>query len=144
MTTYPKEWSDYSAGALSESDKAYFRAMTRRHIHNIVLDRFCDLSERGFKRSDLADRLGVDRAQVTRWLASPGNWTVDTLSDLLLGMSCRACIRAEEISAVPRGNFAHSASTLSSLDARAGSQSDQWKMVVHYPEIMRKSTAEAA
>ncbi len=41
----------------------------------------------GLTRSKLAKRLGKRPEQITRWLAAPGNLTLDTISDLLLTMN---------------------------------------------------------
>lgn len=111
MSTSLREWSTYaelSDTPLTEADKAYFRARTRRQIHGEVLDRFEDLRELGMlNRSALARRLGVDRSYVTRLLASPSNWTIDTLSDLLLAMACQASLRADAICTGQSGNYSH-------------------------------------
>lgn len=111
MTTSLKTWSNYandSDSALSVADKSYFRARTRNHVHGVVLQRFVELSDTGqLSRAKLADRLGVGRAQITRWLSSPGNWTLDTLSDLLLAMNCHASLCAEELAEQGQGNYLH-------------------------------------
>src|SRR5271170_3876012 len=68
---------------------AFFRARFRNRLHQLVLQKFLFLEDtRGFSRADLARRIGRRPEQVTRWLGAPGNWTLDTISDLLLGMAC--------------------------------------------------------
>lgn len=65
----------------------YFRARLKNRLHAMVLAQFMNLEkDRQFTRADLARRLGKKPEQITRWLGAPGNWTLDTVSDLLLGM----------------------------------------------------------
>ena len=67
---------------------AFFRERFRNRLHQLVLQKFITLEDtRGFSRADLARRIGRKPEQVTRWLGAPGNWTLDTVSDLLLGMA---------------------------------------------------------
>lgn len=67
---------------------AYFRARLQDRIYNLVTREFLRKENANqMSRSDLADRLGKDPAQITRHFASPGNWTLDTISDLLLGVA---------------------------------------------------------
>lgn len=42
---------------------------------------------RGATQAQLASRIGKRADQVSRWLSNPGNLTLDTISDLLLGLS---------------------------------------------------------
>jgi hypothetical protein len=72
------------AERISEGTFAYFRARTRRRVYSLVVDEF----ERSkISQADLARRLGKGTDVVCRWLGSPGNWTLDTLSDLLFAIS---------------------------------------------------------
>ncbi len=73
---------------ISLNKMAYFRERLRNRLHQVVLSRFLTLEDsRGFTKADLAHRIGKEPAQVTRWLNAPGNWTLDTVSDLLVGMA---------------------------------------------------------
>ena len=150
MTTSLKEWSVYASedgSPLNESDKAYFRAKTRRHIHGVVLERFMELSDDDkISRATLAKRLGVGRAQITRWISSPGNWTFDTLSDLLLAMSCQASVMAEEIGNQTQGNYTHPASNpkpsrIAESAKGIYTHSDESEVVLHMdaPNIKNRS-----
>jgi len=82
--------SDVTSGEPIPAGKlAYFQARLSNLLHEAVLSRFIKLEkERGFTRADLARRIGRKPEQVTRWFGSPGNWTLETISDLLIGMEC--------------------------------------------------------
>lgn len=72
---------------IPEEKLAYFRSRLKNRLHAFVLVQFSKLGrEEQFTKADLARQLGKKPEQITRWLGAPGNWTLDTLSDLLLGM----------------------------------------------------------
>jgi len=67
---------------------AYFRARLRNRIYDLVVSEFALLQEqKNATKADLARRIGRDAAQVSRWLSAPSNWTLDTISDLLIAMA---------------------------------------------------------
>ncbi len=65
---------------------SYFRARFRSRIHEAMLRIFLDEKSKGLTKATLARRLGKAPEQITRWLASPGNLRLDTVSDILLAM----------------------------------------------------------
>lgn len=78
---------------------AYFRGRLSNELHQAVLNRFMQLErESGFSRADLGRRIGRKPEQITRWLGSPGNWTLETLSDMTLAMGCELEPHLAEIS----------------------------------------------
>lgn len=90
MATSPRTPSTPAAsadGAVTPAMDAYMRARTRNNFHEAVMTAFLAAqAERGLTKLDVARRLGVDPAQVTRWMSGPGNWTIDTVTRLLLAM----------------------------------------------------------
>jgi hypothetical protein len=58
----------------------YVRARNRNAAHSLVLD--C-LEDSGVTKAELAKALRKEPSQITRWLGSAGNLTIDSLSDLL-------------------------------------------------------------
>lgn len=62
----------------------YFRARHRGRVYELVLNEFKDS---GLTQADLARRLGGPPEVVCRLLGSPGNWTLNTVSDLLFAIN---------------------------------------------------------
>lgn len=66
---------------------AYFRERLRNRLHQLVIREFVRQEDiQRLTRAELARRIGRAPEQITRWLGAPGNWTLDTVSDLMLGM----------------------------------------------------------
>jgi hypothetical protein len=63
---------------------AYMRGRNRGNIYNSVIEEF---ERSGISRAVLASRLGKAPEVISRWLGSPGNWTLDTVSDLFFAIS---------------------------------------------------------
>lgn len=70
---------------MTPKEKGYFQARLKNRLHEVVLEEFMksDLTQR-----DIAKELGVSPAMVSRLLGAPGNWEIETVSDLLLAMGC--------------------------------------------------------
>lgn len=62
----------------------YFQARNKYNAYNLVMDEFMGS---GITQAELARRLGKGTDVVCRWLSGPGNWTLDTMSDLLFAIS---------------------------------------------------------
>jgi hypothetical protein len=63
---------------------AYFRTRLRLELYEFILRRFH--AQETLTKAELARRIHRSPDVVNRWLGAPGNWTIDTLSDLLIGM----------------------------------------------------------
>ena len=86
MTTSQKTFLLFEPEAenrISRSTLAYFQARNKHRIYDLVIDQF---GKSGLSKASLARRLGKGTDQVSRWLGAPGNWTLDTLSDLLFAI----------------------------------------------------------
>ena len=62
----------------------YMRQRNRGRVYSAVIDEF---EKSGISQTDLACRLHKGTEQISRWLGSPGNWTLDTVSDLFFAIS---------------------------------------------------------
>ena len=79
--------SDKARRKISDEDIYYFRERTRNRCYSAVISAFSKMVEKeGLTKREMAIRLGKEPAQLTRWLSGPSNWTLDTVSDLLLAM----------------------------------------------------------
>lgn len=141
MTTSLKTWSNFLSpdDLLSESDKEYFRTRTKRRVHAVLLSKFHEVASNGTTKARLAERLGISPSLITRWLSSPGNIRLETVSDLLLAMRAELEVTSHDLASVGQGNFRHSLSertsnSLALFDAgpssKPASQSDD--PVVHF------------
>lgn len=67
---------------------SYFRERFRDRLYDLVLDEFFKQeAETGLTRAEVARRIGRRPEQITRWFGAPGNWTLETVSDLLLAIA---------------------------------------------------------
>jgi hypothetical protein len=78
---------DSNVAILPEGTRAYFQDRLRTRLYDLVIRELEAFKARGMTQAQLAVRIGKRAEQVSRWLSSPGNLTLDTVSDLLLGIS---------------------------------------------------------
>src|SRR5260370_42060838 len=86
MSTFPStsfESEILEKAPLSIGMLAYFRERQRNRIHELVLQEFL---RSGLTKTQLAQRMGRSPARITKWLAAPGTWELDTVSDFLLAI----------------------------------------------------------
>lgn len=70
---------------IPEGKMEYFRERHKNRIYDFVVGRFLEKEKNeGLTKAEIARRINKDPAQITRWLSTPSNWTLDTISDLML------------------------------------------------------------
>jgi len=69
---------------ISVGTLGYVRARNRQRAYDLVVR---ELKKSGITQAELARRLGKGQDAVSRLLSRPGNWELDTLSDLLFAIS---------------------------------------------------------
>lgn len=79
--------SGHDGPEIPEAKRAYFRSRLRNRVFNFILEKFVAEQENGLTKAALARRIGKTPDIVNRWLGAPSNLTIDTMSDLLLGIS---------------------------------------------------------
>lgn len=62
----------------------YFRTRNQQHVWELVKDEF---DRSGITQVELSKRTGRDTKRVCEFLGSPGNYTLDTITDYLFAMS---------------------------------------------------------
>jgi hypothetical protein len=62
----------------------FFRQRNRNHVHSLVI---AAMKKFGITQAELSRRLGRRPDVVCRWIGAPGNWTLDTVSDLLFAIN---------------------------------------------------------
>lgn len=92
-----KEILDLDCEQIPLARLAFFREELRNRLYAEVVRRFHALGDRGFTKAHLARRIGKSPEQVIRWLGAPGNWTLDTASDLLIGMRAIPNVQADDL-----------------------------------------------
>ena len=85
MNIFPTTWPSKPVGygPISAATRAYFRARNQYRVHSLILDEF---ARSGLTQAQLARRCGKRPEVVSRILGEPGNWTLNTLSDLLFAL----------------------------------------------------------
>ena len=86
--------SNASADSLSIAERSYFQERLRNRLYDVIITLFMQREADGFTKAELARILAKKPEQISRLLANPGNWTLDTVSDLLLGI-CKAELELE-------------------------------------------------
>lgn len=75
-----------SGSAIPIEKRAYFQARFKNRLYNFIVSKFLEKEADGLTKAGLARRIGRKPEVVNRLLGAPGNWTLDTVSDLLLGI----------------------------------------------------------
>src|SRR4051794_35496273 len=76
-----------AGGKIPQAKLAYFRERLRNRIHQFIIREFMARQQEGLTQADVARTLDRRPEQINRWLGSPGNWELDSISDLMLAIS---------------------------------------------------------
>lgn len=92
----------------SDRDVFYYRQRHKNRVFQSLVAFFATEAERrGLTKKDLAERLKRDPAQITRWLSSPSNLTLDTISDILLSLDAEMDHTISRFEDRPNPNYMH-------------------------------------
>jgi hypothetical protein len=67
--------------------RAYFQQRLRLRVFNFILSKFIEAQKDGLTKAGLARRIEKTPDLINRWLGASSNLTLDTISDLLLGIA---------------------------------------------------------
>src|SRR6516225_3221113 len=76
----------HSGPTIPEAKRVYFQTRSRNRLFDYILGRFFQQQEKGLTKAKLARRIGKPPEMINRWLGAPSNLTLDSISDLLLGI----------------------------------------------------------
>src|SRR5215469_16411302 len=94
--------------AVSPRDLYYYRQRSKNRLFEAITSFYAEEAERrGLTKKDIAESLGRDPAQITRWLTTPSNLTSDTISDLLLALGAEMDYSIARFAERPRANYLH-------------------------------------
>jgi transcriptional regulator with XRE-family HTH domain len=65
---------------------AYLAERARNRFYDFILGKFEAAERKGFTQAELAKRIGKTPPQINRMLGAPGNWTIETICALLVGI----------------------------------------------------------
>jgi hypothetical protein len=71
---------------IPESKRVYFQQRLRDRFFDFITGCFLQEQKKGLTKAKLARRIGKPPEVVNRWLAASSNLTLDSISDLLLGI----------------------------------------------------------
>lgn len=103
----------------------YFDGASKDEAFDLILSLFQRLAkEKGITRAFLARRTGKSPEQITRLLSAPGNWTLETYTQLALAMGHKPKHALEPLADLQRSNehserVAHAASIEAATRAAA-------------------------
>lgn len=94
--------------AISRRERAYYRRRQQNRVYGELAAYFAEEAAAGrITKSKLAELLGKDPAQITRWLSEPSNLELDTISDILLAMGAEMDHRVARFSDRAGQNYVH-------------------------------------
>lgn len=97
-----------SKPALKRRDRAYYQQRQRNRVFAALVEFFAEEAENGrITKKGLADALGKDPSQISRWLSVPSNLELDTISDVLLAMGAEMDHCIVRLNERPGANYVH-------------------------------------
>lgn len=95
---------------------SYFEQRFRNRIYEAIVRALEEeAAKQNLKRKDLAELIGKKESQISRWLSGPGNWTLDTVSDLLYSIGAELDFKVTRFSDKAKRNEFHPLNAVTEL-----------------------------
>jgi hypothetical protein len=75
------------SGRLSPGTMGYLCALTREAYFDYVHQKLAEAEAKGATRASIAARMGKSPSRLSKILGAPGNWTLDTITELLAAIA---------------------------------------------------------
>lgn len=88
--------------------RIYLQERLRHRLYDLIMGEFIKHQSMNskFTQASLARRIGRRPEVINRWLSTPGNWTLDTVSNLLAGISgAELGLLVNRLSEYPKANY---------------------------------------
>lgn len=76
-----------SDGPLSDGTLAYLEERARNLFYDFIMTKFKEAEQFGLNKAKLARRINKRPDQISHILGAPGNWTLGTITALLVGIN---------------------------------------------------------
>jgi hypothetical protein len=77
----------HDGAPIPRSTLSYYRERFRNRVFDFIVTKFADQEAQGLNQSKLGKRIDRDPKIIHRWLSEPSNLTLDSVSDLLIGIA---------------------------------------------------------
>ncbi len=125
---------------IPEDTYDYFQERQKGRLYDKIIRGFWEKEKEGFSRAQLARRMNKRPEQITRILAAPGNWTLDTISDLVLAIyGGEIDFQIIDFNHIPKRNY--TASDNFSLEEKPSTEINNIEIVTSIENNTRPTTS---
>ena len=120
---------------ISDRSWAYLTERARNNLYDYVIRKFLAAEATGLKRADLARRIGWSASDLSHKLGAPGNWTIGTVTKLLVGI-CKEELKPDSVSFLtrPSVNYTQADILAGITAAQASDVGKDWPGLEHEEE----------
>lgn len=105
---------------IPQKERARYWAETIYRTAAALVDAYARAEKRGVNQEVIADRIGRDKAQISRWLTGERNMTIKSISEMALAMDCDLQIKLVDIGSIPAPNYSYVLPSSTDTSSRSG------------------------